>query len=188
VSLDDRARWNQKWRERDKIAPPAAVVVAAAPHLPKSGRALDVAGGAGRHALFLARRGLDVTIVDVSDVGLGKATAAAAEAGLFVTAVRLDLETAALPSGPWDVIACVHFLERRLWPSYVTELASGGVVILAQPTTTNLERHASPTRDYLVTPGELERWAREAGLDVISSVEYWNSEGRHEAELVARRP
>jgi ubiquinone/menaquinone biosynthesis C-methylase UbiE len=49
--------------------------------LPRRGRALDVAGGTGRHALWLARRGLDTTLADVPQVALEKAAAAASEEG-----------------------------------------------------------------------------------------------------------
>ncbi|RRD89135.1 class I SAM-dependent methyltransferase [Conchiformibius steedae] len=42
-------------------------------HLPSSGRALDLAAGEGRNAVFLAERGLSVTAADASSVGLAKA-------------------------------------------------------------------------------------------------------------------
>src|SRR5213075_3071128 len=67
--VGDRERWNARWREQaGELAPPAAFVVEHTALLPASGRALDVAGGAGRHAVWLARAGLDVTMIDVSDV------------------------------------------------------------------------------------------------------------------------
>jgi tellurite methyltransferase len=66
----DRERWNARYREEAAIPPPSPFLVGLDALLPRTGRALDVAGGPGRHALWLARRGLDVTLADVSDVAL----------------------------------------------------------------------------------------------------------------------
>ena len=54
----------------------------------KPGKALDVAMGQGRNALFLASKGWDVTGYDLSEGGLQQARAAAANAGLKINAVR----------------------------------------------------------------------------------------------------
>ena len=47
------------------------------PSFPKAGVALDLAGGLGRHALWLASRNWQVTVVDVSDVAIGNLRQAA---------------------------------------------------------------------------------------------------------------
>src|SRR5262249_30973743 len=107
VVESDREKWNARWRERaatPSVASPFVVSLAAT--LPSSGRALALAGGAGRHAVFLAQRGLAVTLVDVSDAALELAGAAAHAAGVSLATARLDLSVEPLPSGPWDVILC----------------------------------------------------------------------------------
>jgi len=152
------------------------------------GRALDVAGGAGRHAVWLARRGLDVTIVDVAEVGLDTAARRAAEAGVEIRCIRADLDHEDPPAGSWDVILVHHFLCRALWPELAAALTDNGILMLCQPTLTNLERHPSPGARFLVQPGEFESFARDSGLTVIHLREGWTAAGRHEAELVARRP
>jgi len=186
--MGDRERWNQRWRERvGELAPPSSFVTAQDARLPRRGRALDVGGGAGRHAVWLARRGLDVTLVDVSDLALERAERRAADAGVALRLVRADLDEDPLPDGTWDVIVAHHFLCRAQWPAFVDALAPGGWLLLCQPTVTNLERHERPGPAYLVEPGELDRFARGAGLAIVDSREGWTAEDRHEAELVARR-
>ena len=64
----DRERWNARYLEEAETPPPSPFLLALDGVLPRRGRALDVAGGSGRNALWLARRGLDVTLADVSDV------------------------------------------------------------------------------------------------------------------------
>jgi 2-polyprenyl-3-methyl-5-hydroxy-6-metoxy-1,4-benzoquinol methylase len=189
VTEGDRERWNATWRDRaGELAPPAAFLVEHEALLPRAGRALDIAGGAGRHAVWLARRGLDVTLVDVSDVALEAAERRAGDAHVTLRLRRVDLEAddAELPAGPFDLVLCWHFLDRAHRPGYADLLGSGGLLVLGQPTITNLERHEKPGRRFLAEPGELHDAAHAMGLDVLVSVEGWNDDGRHEAAVIAR--
>jgi SAM-dependent methyltransferase len=125
--------------------------------LPRRGRALDVAGGAGRHAVYLATRGLDVTLVDFSEVGLQRAEARAVKVGVPLQTVARDLETEGLPGGTWDLILCFHYLQRSLLGEFASALRLGGMVVLVHPTQSNLSRHARPSARHLLADGELER-------------------------------
>src|SRR4051812_10575216 len=74
MSLDDQVRWDEAYRERRVGSQePSPFLVAMEGKLPGSGRALDIAGGAGANAVWLARRGLEVTVADISPVGLALA-------------------------------------------------------------------------------------------------------------------
>ncbi len=181
-----RQRWNRRYRDDGASSAPSTFVTEVEPHLPPSGLALDVAGGAGRHALWLARRGLDVTLVDVSDEAVALARRRAAAERLELEAGRLDLEADPLPRGPWDVILVIHYLQRDLFPALREALAPGGIMAVAIATIRNLERHERPPAAYLLAEGEAPRLVD--GLDIVSYTEGWGDEGRHEARLVARRP
>lgn len=74
------------------IAPPAAV--------------LDVGCGTGRHAIELARRGFDVTGVDISGGMLEQARTRAAQAGVAVAWVQADARHFHLP-GRFDAAVCL---------------------------------------------------------------------------------
>ena len=189
VSESDRERWNARWREREgegASSEPLTWIASLDSMLPRSGRALDVAGGAGRHAVWLARRGLAVTLADVSEEGLRLAAAAATAAGVAIDLARVDLEREPLPDGPWDVVVCVHYLQRSLFPAIASALAPGGLLVFCHQTRANLERHPRPGPEYLLDQGEAPRLV--GGFDVVSSSEGWHEEGRHEARLIARRP
>lgn len=71
------------------VADPDASVVAALDGRPP-GRALDVAAGRGRHSLWLASLGWDVTALDFSRAGLSALGAAADAAGLRITTALGD--------------------------------------------------------------------------------------------------
>lgn len=186
LSDADRQRWNQSYQDARPGGAPSSFLVEAAPP-GEGGRALDVAGGRGRHAVWLAQRGYQVTLIDVSDRGLELAAEAARDAGVEVACARVDLESDPLPSGPWQLIVCFHYLQRSLFPAFARELAVGGRLLFCQPTVRNLERHPRPGERFLLKEGEAERLAVAAGLAVERCDEGWSDEGRHEARLIALR-
>lgn len=186
MSDADRARWEERYRTTCPHArEPSPFLQSLDALLPRAGRALDVAGGAGRNAVWLAKRGLAVTVCDISDTALALARDAARAEGLAFETMALDLETAPLPAGPWDVVLSFHYLQRDLFARWPEVLAPGGVLVFAQPTRSNLERHPKPGSSHLLEDGELPGLVQ--GLEVVRYEEGWLDEGRHEARLVGRR-
>jgi tellurite methyltransferase len=186
VAADDRERWNARYREARDAPGPSPFLAALDPLLPRRGRALDVAGGAGQNALWLARRGLAVTLADVSDVALARAAEAARAERLPLETVRVDLEESPLPAGPWELLLCTYFLHRPLFAAFPAALAPGGLLVFAHATRTNLERHPRPGPSHVLEDGELPTLVR--GLEILRGEEGWLESGRHEARVVARRP
>jgi tellurite methyltransferase len=185
MSDADRAKWDERYRSKGpESSEPLSFLTSLV--LPAPGRALDVAGGAGRNALWLARRGWAVTIVDVSAEGLGLARAAAGDLPLEL--VCADLERDPLPPGPFDLIVSSYFLRRELFAAFSAVLAPGGLLVYVQPTRSNLQRHARPPAGFLLEDGELPSLVR--GLEIVRYEEGWFGEGdeaRHEARLIARK-
>lgn len=186
MSDEDREKWNARYRGGSHMSEaPSPFVVSLADELPRRGRALDLASGAGRNGLWLAERGLDVTLVDISQVALEEAKARARQ--LRVTTLERDLAEEGLPEGPWDVIVSVLYLERSLFAQLPDALAAGGVFVMLQPTVINLERHPKPPRPFLLEPGELERLVS-PHLAIAYLEESWSDDGFHEARLLATKP
>ncbi len=182
----DRDRWNARYQAEEAVPPPSPWLDVLAPLLPRRGRALDLGGGSGRNALWLAARGLDVTLADVSDVALERAAREARARGLRLATVEVDLEQAPPPPGPWDLVLCLYFLHRPLLAAAPGLLAPGGLLAVAHATRRNLERHPRPGPRHVLEEGELPGLVR--GLEVVASEEGWLEGGRHEARLAARRP
>jgi tellurite methyltransferase len=190
-NLTDRERWNDRWRtaaESRDLSTPSSFLVSLGSLLPTASedytpRALDVAGGPGRNALWLATRGVDVTLADVSPVALELARDAAAMAGVSLKLVEADLETGSLPPGPFDLVVAIDYLHRPLFSAFPKVLARGGLLVYAQATRKNLERNAHPSARFLLDDGELSRLV--PALAIIRYEEGWFGD-RHEARLVAR--
>jgi SAM-dependent methyltransferase len=96
----------------------------------KSGKALDVGMGQGRNALFLARRGWDVTGFDVSAVGIAKAKAAARAARLKIHAIHTSDEEFEFGRDEWDLIAILYAIEKRSVFRARRALRRGGIVVV----------------------------------------------------------
>ena len=103
--------------------------------IPRAGRALDVACGRGRHALFLAARGWTVRALDGDALSIDALRSEAARRGLAVQADVVDLEAGAADLGreAYDLIVVVHYLHRPLFPALLRALAPGGLLVYALP-------------------------------------------------------
>jgi SAM-dependent methyltransferase len=91
----DAEAWDERYREKELVwsAEPNQFVEQEAAGLPP-GRALDLAAGEGRNAIWLARRGWDVEAVEFSPVAIDKGRDLAAHAEVEVTWTLADLTDA----------------------------------------------------------------------------------------------
>jgi SAM-dependent methyltransferase len=178
MSDQDREKWNERYGAAATRPPVSTFLRSLDALLPRTGPALDVAGGAGQNAAWLADRALSVTLLDVSDVAL-------AQADPRLTRLHLDLDAHPLPPGPFATLLWLNFLDRRRLAEVPEVLSPGGLFVFAHPTRRNLERHPSPSARFLLEPGEVE--ALVPSLEVALRAEGW-FDGRHEARLVARAP
>ena len=76
--------------------------------LPQSGKALALGDGEGRNGVFLAELGLEVTSVDLSEVGLSKARDLASKRGVKIQTVQADLEHYEIDPESQDLIASIY--------------------------------------------------------------------------------
>ena len=94
--------WNARYEARRQWSEgPNALIEELLRDVPP-GAAVDLAAGEGRHALWLASRGWDVTAVDFSSVGVGRGRAQpGADRVRWVTA---DVLAWAAPSSSLDLV------------------------------------------------------------------------------------
>jgi tellurite methyltransferase len=188
---DEKAHWDTRYREKPGswTEPDELLVTACERFLGAAppGLALDLAGGAGRNALFLLRRGWQVKLFDISEVGLSLAREKAAAEGLSSSLITelVDLNTVVeLGTGQYDLITVFFFLRRELFPALAAALKPGGVLIYKTYTTARWDFGSGPSdRRYLLEPNEL----REAfsSLQVLHYLETTDAKGA--AQLVARK-
>ena len=123
------------------------------------GKALDIAAGEGRNAVFLAQQGFDVDAVDISEEGLKKAQKLAREKGVKINTSLIDLDQYPIGKEQYDLTANFYYLKRRLIPRIKKGLKKGGKVIFE---TYLLEHRTLGTggpkqAKYFLKPNELLR-------------------------------
>ncbi len=158
-----RERWNRRWAgERANAATtPSAFLIAETEALPP-GRALDVACGAGRNAVWLARRGWRVTAVDFSDVALRAARELARASGVEVEWIEADAVTWVPPARAYDLVAVMYLQlpagERRAALAHAAAaVRPGGTLLVVGHDLLNLTEGAGgPTQaEVLFTPDDV---------------------------------
>ena len=179
---NDRERWNAKFLagEAQGAEPDPLLVEVCAGLAP--GSALDLAGGAGRHALWLAQNGWNTTLADVSDEGLTIASRRAEErkAPLLVRRESADETLAWAAAGQrFDLIVVVWCLLRDQFAALLAALAPAGTLLYKTYTSDHARYAEGHSLRTALHPGELA-----TAFPALKTILYRESNGV--AELVAR--
>ena len=182
----DLGGWNDRYRSAPADSAPTPLLVNTAAGL-DPGKALDLACGAGRNALWLARHGWTVTAVDGASAAIEILRGAALSQGLAVETEVADLETGEYRITPdsWDLIVIGYYLQRDLIAPARQGLGPGGVLLAIVHIT---ELGEEPTRTR-ARPGELRSYFQD--WQILHSFEGKPADPAHSravAEIVARRP
>ena len=151
-------------------------------------RVLDVGCGGGILSEAMARRGAQVTGIDLAPLTIEIAELHALESQLSIRYVREAAETHATHSaGAYDVVTCMEMLEHVPQPESVLralhDLVRPGGDIVVSTLNRNLKAYllavigaeyvlnllprGTHTYDRFIKPSELSRWARDVQLSVV---------------------
>jgi len=158
MTREDRSRWDERYKDGDwaDIDEPATILKDAEAWLDPPGLVLDVACGAGRNSLYLARRGFSVVAIDISWEGLQRLSERARAERLDVHPVHADLERFELPASKFDVIVNTRFLLRSLFPTIRNALKPGGLLMFETFNVDELEILGGDIRrEFALEKGEL---------------------------------
>ncbi|MGH3361603.1 MAG: class I SAM-dependent methyltransferase [Nocardioides sp.] len=149
----DAEEWDERYAASDLVwsAGPNQFVEAACADLPP-GRALDLAAGEGRNAIWLAQRGWEVTAVDFSRVALEKGHRLAGEVN--VEWVCADATTWERPGG-YDLVVIAYLqlpaeARRQANLRGFGSLRTGGTFVLVAHDTSNLTEGTGGPQDASV--------------------------------------
>jgi 2-polyprenyl-3-methyl-5-hydroxy-6-metoxy-1,4-benzoquinol methylase len=195
MAIAEKASWNKKYGEgsHSSLEPDPLLVSAYEEFLfgTTPGLALDVAGGVGRHAIWLAQRGWRTRLIDISDVGIGLAEKNASRVlgpvakEFLITAEVADLDSVQdFGREQYDVVLIFFFLQRELFPALAAALKPDGHLICKTYTTEQKNFAGGPSHPmFLLEPNEL--------LHAFSSLRvlhyHETVQGKGVAELVARK-
>ena len=171
----DAGAWNDRYATVDYVwkAEPNIFLAAEASTL-QSGRAVDLACGEGRNAVWLAEQGWTATGVDFSTVGLDKGRRLADERGVEVAWICADATTWTPPDDGYDLVAVCYLqlpAEQRRQAIGVAAraLAPVGTLLVIAHDSANLTDGTGgpPMAAVLYRPADVLADLEAAGVDVI---------------------
>ncbi|HKV92079.1 MAG TPA: class I SAM-dependent methyltransferase [Candidatus Angelobacter sp.] len=196
MEIDERAIWNQKFSEKSHASlEPDPFLVSAYDELLSglpAGTALDVAGGAGRHSIWLAQRGWHARLLDISDVGIGLAERNASRSlGPIRKEFLIHAEVADLNRmqsfgvEQYDLVLVFFYLQRELFPALISALKPGGFLLYKTYTTDQQNLSDGPHNPvFLLKPNELLH-----AFQSLRALHYHETaQNKATAELVAQKP
>lgn len=200
MSRRDREKWDKRYREGaySTRKHSSALLTEWLPELAidtETPKAIDLACGIGRNALYLAQHGWRVTAVDISGVALKKLATAAADR-YDIRCAEMDLEIGQpwpaelTVAGPFDLALMIRYTNLPLLGRVLDILRPGGYLLVEAHRVTE-EAVAGPGgARFRVAPGALRVAA--AGYEIIKYREgiVDDPDGRRVdlARMLCRRP
>ena len=159
MSDADREKWQRRYAEggyEGRTHPTRMLEewLGALPR-PAGARALDLACGAGRNAVFLASRGYRVDAMDISSVALARGAATARTMGVEVEWIEVDLDDAVLEPGRYDLVVVSRYVNRGLSGAITGALRDGGHLLYEQHLVTDRDVGGPTSARFRVAPNEL---------------------------------
>lgn len=151
--------WDERYREGEypENPDPSPMLKRYVDAFP-DGRALDVATGTGRNAIFLAEAGYRVDAIDQSRVGLETARENARERGVEdrLTWIRADVPSYGFPTDAYDVITISFYRAVDRFPDLKAALKPGGYLFVQHHLRTTDGTDVGPSTDrYRFAANEL---------------------------------
>jgi SAM-dependent methyltransferase len=153
----ERQDWDARYAAADLVwgIEPNRFVAEAFPQRVDGGRALDLACGEGRNAIWLASRGWKVTAVDFSHVAIERARSLSASEGVAVDWIEADVASWQPEAGAFDLVV-ISYLQvpeavfRTVLAHARAALRTGGELFGIGHAVRNLEEGAGGPRDARV--------------------------------------
>ena len=126
------------------------------------GRVLDIAMGAGRNAIYLAKMGFEVEGIDISPEAITVALESAEEGGVMIKAQVADLEKDFyIKAEAYDVIICFNYLQHSLILQIKRGLRLGGMIVYETYIVDQAQFGKPKNPDYFLKHNELLEMFRE---------------------------
>lgn len=122
--------WDERYQTGDYMPReyPSSLLRNSIEWLPE-GRALDIATGTGRNALYLAKQSYDVDAIDISKTAIEIAQKKATEQNLRVNWISADLSEYDFPKNSYDVIVGSFYYDLNVLSELIDALKQGGVLL-----------------------------------------------------------
>ncbi len=181
--------WDERYASgKYSSAEPHKLLVEIADRIKKPAKALDLACGTGRNAIYLAEKGWQVTAVDNSSVAIEIAKQRAAEKAVEINFRVADLEKGefAIEVEAYDLICDFYYLQRDLFAPMKTGIRAGGIII----STIHIYGDAEEAGEFTLREGELREFFRDSEILHCHETSRTDDAGKHHrrtAEIITKK-
>ena len=186
MSLKDKKKWNKKYNSsKHKVnQTPSKWLISHQGLLAGKGKALDIAMGEGRNAIYLAGLGYDVLGIDISEIAICNANTYAEEKNLKIKTIAADLDDYQFKDSKFNLILCFNFLNRKLFSKIRRALIPGGFLFYE---TFNIDhiKYNDFRKEWVLDHNELLREFEDFRILNYQEVEHKNSAT---TSLIAQKP
>jgi len=163
MSAEDRVRWDKIYRQRVKetYPNPNPILLQFTPAIESDQKhtALDLAGGVGQDAIWLAKQGYIVDLMEISRVALQRARTEMTSQNIRnINLLQVDVDTIDLDPDAYNLVTVTRYLQRDLFAPIKSSVKSGGRVIYDTFNVRYLELVPEFNKKFLLGIGELRSY------------------------------
>jgi 2-polyprenyl-3-methyl-5-hydroxy-6-metoxy-1,4-benzoquinol methylase len=160
MSANDRARWDALYSQRtlEPYPEPDPLLFHYTPPVDQdeAHRSLDLAGGQGQNALWLAEQGYTVDLMDISRIALRRAQDEMTSRELRnINVFQVDFDQVILQPETYYLVCVFRFLSSKIMPQLRAAIRPGGRIIYETFNSGYLKTRPDFNPDYLLQAGEL---------------------------------
>jgi len=172
MSVKDKEKWDNKYSQNPELLnrDEASLIVRKYFALAEPKRALDLACGGGRHALFLESRGFSVDAVDISPIALARVKSLSKGS---INVIEADLDSYEPKKEYYGLIVKSNFLDRALIERAKEALVAGGIFIVETYIEDVANEKKSTNSNFLLKKDELLKIFKD-GFDILEYKTFWN--------------
>lgn len=134
MSLQDKNKWDSKYLKKSQLLKPrdASANLKDCLNLCSGTKALDLACGAGRNSIYLARCGFQVDSLDIAAVAIEALEAEAKKQNLTsnINTFLVDLDSYKINLKMYDIIVMANFLDRDILKRAKDALKTNGILFV----------------------------------------------------------
>lgn len=155
MAIKDKIKWDEKYSKTPKLLENRDVSIKLKNLLKevKGKRTLDIACGAGRNSIFLAKLGFEVEAYDISEVALKKLDEKAYK---NITTKCIDLENFIPSKSSYDLIVMTNYLDRNIIPNLANALKKDGILFIETYMEHKDNEKPNSNPDFLLKKEELK--------------------------------
>ena len=177
MSIADKEKWDVKYVEKSQLLKPRQAserLKIALKHL-EGKRVLELASGAGRNAIFLAKNALFVDALDIAKIALEslEKNAKSEDVEKFITTKEQDLDDYTPEKNLYDLVVITSFLDRELIKRVQKSLKKGALFFIETYMKDPSNNKEFANQDNMLDAGELKKLFSE-GFEIIYYDEFEN--------------